>query len=280
MTALLNRQYLLAVGGKGIASSRPDAEGFHPTLRIAFKVVRSLTKETNNSEIAVFNLNEESRKSLDARPTVPVVLSAGYGTELSRIFSGDVSYVASQRQGVDWVTKLSLQDGANKYRSARINLSLGPGTTIGAALQRAASAMGVPVGNLSTHLTNARGGLETFSRGIVLSGSAQGQLDKLLKTAGYGWSIQDGQLQVLAPKETTNGFAVKLSPTTGLIGSPERGDKGITKAKALIQPGLLPGNKVVLESAVVNGAFRIEKSTFKGDSHDTDWYVEFEGKPV
>lgn len=280
MTALLNRQYVLAVGAKGIASSRQDSEGFHPTLRISFGVVRTLTQEPNNSEISVFNLNESSRKSLDEKPKVPIVLSAGYGKELSRIFSGDVSYVASQRQGVEWVTKLSLQDGADKYRSSRINVSLAPGTPISAAIQKAASAIGLPVGNLSTHLSNARGGVDRFARGVVLSGSAPGQLDKLLKTAGYGWSIQDGQLQILAPKETMPGMAVKLTPSTGLIGSPERGDKGLTKAKALIQPGLLPGNRVVLESAVVVGTFRVEKSEFKGDSHGTDWYVEMEMSPA
>lgn len=279
MSRLLNRQIHLSVGTTGIASSLPDDEGFHPTLRVVFKVERSTQQEPNKAEIEVWNLREETRKSLDS-VKVPVLLDVGYGTELFRLFGGNLSYAASVRQGVDWVTKLQLQDGGAKYRSARVNLSLAAGTTLGAAVQSVAEAFGLPIGNLNAHLKNIRGGPDVFTKGVVLSGRVSTELDKLLKTLGYGWSIQDGQLQVLASNETLPALAVKLTSTSGLVGSPERSDKGFVKVRALLQPDLFPGAAVVIESEVVSGTFRIQKGSYSGDTAGPEWYADLEVVPV
>lgn len=278
MAELLNRQFDLSVGEVGIATSLPVESGFNPTLRIVFKITKSIQPEPNTADIEVWNLSKESRSLVDGAK-LPVRLLVGYGTELFFLFGGDVLHAASQKQGVDWVTKLHLQDGGKKYRGARINVSLAPGTALGDAMQIAASAIGVPTGNLATHLTNIRGGLEKFSKGLVLSGKAEEQFDKLAQLGGYEWSIQDGQLQVLGPDELAPGQAVSLSANSGLVGTPEVGDKGLLKARALLQPGLTPGRLVVMESQSVQGPYRIQKVSYSGDSGGQDWYADIEATP-
>lgn len=279
MAELLNRQFSLSVGEVGIATSRPVESGINPSLRIVFKITKSTQPEPNTADIEVWNLAKESRALVDGTK-VPVRLLVGYGTELFFLFGGDVLHAASQKQGVDWVTKLHLQDGGKKYRGSRINVSLAPGTPLADALQIAASAIGLPVGNLGTHLTNIRGGLEKFSKGLVLSGKAEEEFDKLAQASGYEWSIQDGQLQVLGPNELAPGQSVLLSPDSGLIGTPEVGDKGLLKARSLLQPGLTPGRLVVMDSNSVKGNYRIQKASYSGDSHGQDWYADIEGTPL
>jgi hypothetical protein len=276
---LLNRQFALAVGTLGVASSRPDAAGVHPTLQIAFSVEKGTDPSPNGCELSIYNLSKDSRAKVETAQQ-PVALSVGYGSTLFRLFTGDVQYASSTRQGADWVTTVHLQDGANGYRNSRINISLAAGTTLADAIRQTGDAFGLPVGNLLEHLKNIRGGPEVFNRGVVLSGKTNEQFGKLMRMAGYGWSIQDGQLQVLGPDEPMPGTAVLLTPNTGLIGSPERGDKGVVKVRALLQPYLFPGNPVRVEGLQTTGLFRVEKGKYVGNMQGPEWYAELELKPL
>lgn len=72
--------------------------------------------------------------------------------------------------------------------------------------------------------------------------------------------------------------ALLLSPETGLLDSPEIGDHGHVKAKALLIPDLVPGRLVVLESELARGTYRIEKAEYTGDTAGEDWDVELDLK--
>jgi hypothetical protein len=277
--ALFHRQFALSVGGIGIATSSTDPARIHSTLRVAFRVDRTSQKEPSPAEITIWNLSKDSRAALESA-RLPVELSVGYSGQIFRIFSGDLLDASTQRQGVDLVTKLQLQDGAGRYRSARVNESLAPGTPLSAAIQAAATALGLPLGNLAAHLTNVRGTTQALQKGFALVGSAQEQLTKLLKLAGYGWSIQDGQLQVLAPGEPAPGETVVLNADSGLVGSPERGQDGTVKARSLIVPGIAPGRLVIIDRAEEAITLKVERALHVGDSWASDWYTEIEGQPT
>ncbi len=114
----------------------------------------------------------------------------------------------------------------------------------------------------------------------ALSGKVSKLLDKYVTSAGYQWSIQDGQLQVLAPDETLLDMITILSSVTGLVGSPEQSEKGIIKARSLLQPSIIPGRRVTVFSKMITGSYKATKASIFGDTWGTDWYTEFEGKPV
>lgn len=284
MGALFNRQFALNAGGLGIATSSTDTDEIHPTLRIAFRVERTAQKEPSPAEITIWNLSKDSRKFIEGIAD-PVTLEVGYAGSLFRIFGGDLLHAATQRQGVDWVTKLQLHDGGKAFRTARINESLAPGVSLTDAIKKAAGALGLPLGNLESHTTNKRGTTNVFSRGISLQGKAEQQLDKLLKLAGYEWSIQDGQLQVLEPSEVLPDEIVVLNSDSGLIGSPEsareeKTKQSFVKARSLIQPGLFPGRIVRIEGLAVSGDYKIDRALFTGDSGGAEWYCDIEAKPT
>jgi hypothetical protein len=97
---------------------------------------------------------------------------------------------------------------------------------------------------------------------------------------GYSWSIQDKEIQILGPLDTVGGKVITLEVGTGLIGSPQVGEKGIVKVRSLLQTDLLPGRGVKILSRLIDGFFRIEKSTFEGDTWGQAWYVDLECKPI
>ncbi len=248
-------------------------------LRVQFKVSKSLDKHPNTCEVSITNLSAKTRKDMQAKGA-RVIVSAGYKDTESQIFAGDARYIEHVRMGPDWVTKVQCGDGERAYQNGRVNGSWGPGTSIVDVLKSAAKSLFVDPGNLNQKVTNLS---QQFVNGYAAQGKASVELDKVLAPTGYEWSIQDGRLQLLRPGETTTDSVVELSPTSGLIGSPEHGtpDKkggpATIKIKSLLQASIKPGGKVVVNSAEYRGAvFRVLKVEHRGDTAGGDWYSEIE----
>jgi len=71
-----------------------------------------------------------------------------------------------------------------------------------------------------------------------------------------------------------------LNASTGLIGSPSKDKKGVVTARVLIRPGLDPGRRVVLESALVSGSFEIRSLEIVGETRGNEWTATLELRPL
>lgn len=287
---LFDRDLVLNVGGLRIASRLSDqtrkqlglqADEVATILRVTFKVTRSGKKEPNKAEVTLYNLKEDNRTALQEKNQA-TSLEAGYRDNISQIFSGDLEFAQNKHDGKDWITKLQSGDSSTAYKASRINTSLKGPAKIGDVLRTAAQAMGIGVGNLEETITNGslRGDLVEFVNGIVLSGKAELNVDKIAKSMGLTWSMQDGNMLFLGPTQFVGDRAVLLSPGSGLVGSPEAGEDGVLSVRALLQPDLLPGQRVQIKTKQVDGYFRIEKTVFTGDTRGKDWYADMECKPL
>lgn len=248
-------------------------------LRVAFKVELTPQSEPNGAEISVWNLSEATRSKL-VEASVPLILEAGHVDLEGQLFSGDIQPkgITSKREGTDWITTFTAADGAFAYRQARIQRSFAKGAKVGSVLETLAKSMGLGLGKSLDKLRagDVEGALTEFLGGTTLSGSASQEMDRLTRSLGLEWSIQNGELQVLELGTTNGAQVVKLTPTTGLVGSPEVGDKGVVKAKALLEPSLRPGRGLRLESQLLNGDFVCRKVLHQGDTHGPTWYTEVE----
>lgn len=270
MADLFKRNWRLQVG-------RQEFTG----LRIAFKVVRDNDARPNPAEISIYNLKDESRAKVQAE-NVAVILEAGYGTHLEQLYAGDVRQATHIKDGVDWLTKIKSGDGERQYRTARINLGFNKGTPMVTIVKQIAEATGIPVGNIldKAQQGDVSGALTETVNGMAISGRAFDELDGIMRSLGYQLSIQDGALQALERTATTTESVLVLSASSGLIGSPEAGEKGVVKAKSLLQPGARPGRRVKLESRAIEGFFKVTMATHVGDSHGADWYTDLELLPL
>ena len=78
MTALFNRDVAVTVGTLRIAA-RPEGneEQVKPTLRMTFKVEKSLNRDPNKADLKIWNLSEKSRKAMQTEEKLPVIIEAG-----------------------------------------------------------------------------------------------------------------------------------------------------------------------------------------------------------
>ncbi len=282
MAELFNRDLKVNVGGIEIAI-RPDEEDEpRPTLRVSFKVDRNTGTEPNTAQLSIYNLRKDNRVLLQQGKDLRTVVDAGYVGFTHTIFDGDLRHASSVRDGTNWVTSLQSGDGAREYLSARINKAFKKGVTAAQLLDGLAAETGIKPGNLEDAKARAAffeslGGLQN---GRVFSGSVQKFTKELAKALGFEYSIQNGAHQFLEPGAVLTLPAVVLAPGTGLVGSPEPGEKGMVSARSLLQPDLMPGRQVKLESREVDGHYKVTKVVFVGDTWGNEWYSDVELRPL
>lgn len=251
-------------------------------LDIAFQVTKTLDKEPNTLELVVYNLNPEHQQQLQSTKNPVVQLEAGYKSNSGVIFLGDVREVGSQYQRPDWVTTLSSGDGEQAMKFDRINKSFVNGSTLKTVLTELGKAMpSIGIGNLNEALAQAKipgAGTDQFINGVTVSGNASRELDRIVRSAGFEWSIQNKKFQILEAGKALATEAVLLTPGTGLIGSPTIDSDGILNFVALLNSDILPGKQVRIVSTLIDGFFRVERATYSGDLSGTDWYVQCEAK--
>jgi hypothetical protein len=277
---LYERKCTLDVGQQDNAVQLQSA--FRVTgLRVAFKILKSDKPEPNSGEIQIWNLNEQHRAAVELEGT-RCVLSAGYQGSEAQIFSGQVRFAQSTKAGQDWVTKLELGDGHQKFRSERISHFFQPGTKLVDVVMQLGKLLVEDTGNLFKRASDINA---EFSEGYTVHGRAADELTRVLAPFDVGWSIQDGRIEALGPTEFLSGEGPLLSPDSGLIGSPTYGtakkkDKNrYLHVKSLLQPGLRPGQGFQVKSKDVNGAFRCHKVEHQGDIWGTDWLTEIQALP-
>lgn len=281
MTTLFDRRCKLLVG----QPPKPDVYTLQTLrrleisgLRIGFKIIKDTQPQPNSVEISIYNLSKESQAALEEKGA-RIILVAGYAEQVSQIASADVRIAQSVKLGVDWVTKIEAGDGDRAFRFARVQDSWAPGTPVSAVINKAVGAMMLDPGNA---FARAKEISAQFTSGYVQNAKASTELTTLLEPHGMTWSIQDGRIEILRPNESLPEEAPLISPTTGLIGSPEMGTpakpgaRGVLKVRTLLQPRIRPGQRFQLQSQSRSGVFVAQKVTHAGDTFGNDWFTDIE----
>jgi hypothetical protein len=247
-------------------------------LRVTFTVEKSLEHDPNTCQLAIFNLAERTRMQLQRKPT-HVRVEVAYDDQFSRLFEGDLQWAESNLDRVDWETRLQLGDGLRAYRHGRISKAYQGGATVKQLVTDTAKSMGL---SLPRTVTEAKELQKQFANGVTLSGPAYREMTRLLKPLGKQWSIQDGRLQILGGSETRADDVIRIASDTGMKGSPSFGtppDKKrppILHVTTLCRPEITPGGRILVESKVVSGLFRVERVRHSGDTHSNVWDSDIE----
>lgn len=258
-------------------------------LRVVFDVEKTLTKKVNRATVDVFNLNEESRDVINLTGDI-LIIKAGYVDDggAQTIFVGEVTKKNTIYQPPDVITRIESGDGTTALSSTRLSLSYKDTISVKQILRDAMDSFDlVERSAVVDSILNAATDV-LFNNGYASSGPAKEVLDEASEALGLEWSIQDNQLHVV-PKNGTDGTpVVKIASGSGMISSPERSlnivkkDKQNNKdrpgwmVKSLLQPRIIPGGSVELESREIPAGtrFRVEAVRHRGDSYGDDWYTE------
>jgi len=272
---LYKRDWALTVGiGSSTTGNR------YTGVRVVFDINKTSDSSSNKSKIEVYGLQAQTRQSYqaasvsDVKSALQVRLDAGYEGLVLPIYIGDVRLVTNRREAADVITTFECGTAEKQLLLTHYDQTYGKGTTLLQVIKDLASALQVDVAPVRG-VPNA-----TFNFGFAATGTVSSTLDRVTKSFGLQWSVQDGVLAVY-PLGATSGVptarAIVLSESTGLVGVPSKneGNTGLTQFQSLLNPSLVPGTPVQIFSDTIQGEyFVIRNARFQGDTHGNNWTVD------
>lgn len=276
-------------GGKAL-----DLSGLH----IQFSITKSDAQTPNEAEVTIYNMTDETA-NLIKREFRNITIQAGYIDHYGVIFQGNIKQVKlGKENGTDKFLKIYAGDGDAAYNFAVVNTTLAAGATDEDKVNAATGAMG---GHGASKGSVTGLGKSKLTRGKVMYGMARDVMRQTSESNGTSWSIQNGKVQVVPIDGVLPTQAVVLNSKSGLIGTPEQTNDGIT-AQCLLNPMLSISGRVkinngdILEADIKkdkpskkdkpdkqdkpdkparitdDGFYKLLKVDYVGDTHGNDWY--------
>lgn len=253
-------------------------------LRITFDIKKDDSAKQNQLTLQIYNLSQSSRSKIEEKD-LEVELFAGYDGVAELIFKGQSIWTVHKKDGPDIITKIQVNDGSTATREKIFTESFKPGISVQQIVEKLADSLGLPVKGIPSDLVGS------FVNGFSASDSTKNVLDKLKKSFGFEWSIQDGELQITKTGTTIDDIILAINKDTGMLGFPEKltgdgdkleGDQEIVpngvNIVSLLLPKARPGRRVQLDSSVIAGDFKIIDVAHSGDTRDEKWQTSIKAE--
>lgn len=258
MTAIPERILKVRVGPAG-----GEGREWTAPLYIEADIERTIGRHPNKATIKLYNLSDESVRWCEQSGQVCQVLA---GEELaSQAFYGDITArnVITTWAGPTRVTTIRAADGRRVFRDQQFSASYPPATSRDQVLNDLIQAATVPLG------FRAELDLVLYANGWAWAGRWRDAMTEILKPDA-AWDIQDGALRIMRVGELEPGNALVINASTGMIGSPQRTNKGINLETKLV-PALRPGVPIRVESREITGEYLVTKLNHKANSKGLVW---------
>lgn len=278
------RKVRLQASGGGSLLVNPGGLNKHD-LKIQFSVSKGISGSANDATIEIWNLNEGHRNAI-GKELDEIVLEAGYtppggGSNVGVIFAGQMRDVEHTRDGADIVTRLTCGDGDKAFRKATTSKSFPAGTDVKTVVEELYTQLekqGVKRGEWKFP-----DDMPTYKRPYAMCGGCVRELNRLGRSRGFYWSVQNGVLEII-PGDGYVGGVVVLSKETGLIDVPTITDNGV-KASAMLNPEIRPNRRVQIKSEVLEmnaegDMYRVSQCTYTGNNYEGNFEVQIHGEAV
>lgn len=253
-------------------------------VHISFQVRKSETEDS--ATIKIYNINETSKNLIGGGLTKSkLTLFAGYeeDNDLKQVYKGDVTYIEVVEDKPDSFVSIECNGGVNTKNNSRTSLSFSPGTSVKQVLNSVVKSFKGLSENPKIDISSVPD--MSFLSGFSFNGSSPAALDKICKSLGLTWNIQNDGIKIYPLNGTSTVAIIKLSSESGLIGSPKR--TKVTKTindnpdgrdqldgyevKSLLLPVTIPGNRIEISSKSVSGVFKIISIAHDGDNIEADF---------
>ena len=206
----------------------------------------------NEASVTISNLSTATISLLEA-PGQVMQIYAGIDY-VGQLFIGSVQprRVITDNNEPERSTVISASDGQRLWRDTTVSKGYPINTAVATVVKdllALAELQGFTLGSGSVFPP------DVFPSGWAFAGSWRTALDEILTPRGFYWTVQDRVVYVIAEGGVLPGNTPLLSPSTGLVGSPKRTDKGCN-IESTLDPAIRPGGRVQVQSQFFNGLYR------------------------
>lgn len=265
-------------GGNSEEAIVINSSGLDRDLNIEFKVDKNTMGSPNFSTITLYNLSTKTRQAL-SRVKTNIQLQAGYktgNTTLQTIAQGAIASIISERDGGDVKLTINAYDGGEGLGLGRFSQSYQGQIELGKIVEDIAKTVpGVSVSKSNIVLGNQKVG----TKGMTFSGRTKTILDKLARSWGFDWSIQNGVFKAITDQATSNNTFEISTELGNLLHVTPRIDNVLQTVTgiditAVLDPRLEPYDNVKLVSTVapeLNNTYKITNLTHQGSIRGDIW---------
>lgn len=250
-----------------------DVSGVRVThLRMEFTVRKSMENNNNTAVVKIFNLKEANRKKIEKEQDT-LALYGGYRQgKNGKLFVGNVQSVVTYVDAPNIVTEVTAKEADLVHNFGFVNKTLDADQTAPFDIIRLIhkSMTGVDFG-----ATVGVAGLPKKKRPMVVCGGVTAEMNKVCRDNQLHWSIQNGELEVVAFDKAIP-MATVISKDTGMVGSPEPTELGVN-VKTLLDYSIVPQRLIDVRSRVVSGIFRVSEVTYSGNNMDGQYVCSILG---
>lgn len=256
-------------------------------LKCTFNILKTAFMEPNQSILTIYNLSPNSENTL-IKQGKRIIIEAGYnGSQYGKIFEGNILQpLRSKENGTDYVLKLISMDSDRFLTYGLIGVSLvaeqsARDTVIACAAK----------GSVQSEVGQLDLSEKKYPRGKVLFGAPKDYLRQIAQTNNSTFYMNNNEINIVAAGSLPKGEIIELSPSSGLIGTPQQTELGCNFV-SLLNPFLEINSLVHIDNKKITnfqyqmgkpvrsmdseGIYRIIKITHEGDTRGDAWYSRCE----
>ena len=233
---------------------------FQYPLSLEMSIRRDILASANTGNFRLYNLNKATRSAIykdiyDVGHYRQVTLQAGYGEQLSLIFSGNIKEAKSFRSegSVDFITEIEAFDAGFAMANSFSNWNLVP----------SASEPTITKDMVINKLVSED--LKKYNIGQGIIGSFPGDHPRGLSVSKNTWEllktetenhcfIDNEKVYCLNDGETYEGQITLVSSETGMLGTPKKSQNRIV-VEMLFEPSITVGQEIELQSRTLPNEF-------------------------
>lgn len=262
-------------------------------LRCTFRIEKSGYQCPWWADISIWNLRGDTQEAI-IREGYSVTVEAGYvNGAYGKIFEGEVFQPLFDRQNVtDFVTTLHCIDGMGLMHANFASLTMAAGYDYNSMLAQMAKQAHtpIPLGEITPNLDKKKA-----PRGMTFMGDTKQKIRQITQDNNAQSWYGDGKLHISKLADEYKGKALVFTPETGLIGTPQQIDNGVS-FRTLLHPDLKitqPQMVVKLDMSIIrqmkvnppslpssldqDGEYKVIQVTHSGDTRGNDWYSDVVG---
>lgn len=254
-----DRNYVLSV-----QTQTNDTLTIKLPFTVEFDITRNILSSANVGSIRIYNLAKDKRNLIRKNVTDYgnlrlIRLQAGYGNNLSTIFTGNITQAWSAREGVNFITSIESFDGGFAFANGITNETFPADTPQEEMISQL-------LNNLKPYGVSP-GAIGNFAGILSRPNSFSGPTTDIIRAITGGASfIDNGKMNCLKDDECLVGDLKVIDAASGLLGTPIR-EQTIINFDVMFEPRIIVGQLIELKSATdanFNGTYKVISVKHRG----------------